>query len=702
VTQRLFEPRGIAVVGASSKPANIGRRVLEALRLHRFSGELAAVNPGYSEIGGTPCYPGLRDVPFPVDLVLVFLGAKRVADLVCQAADIGAGAAVVYSSGFAETGEEGEREQRRLRRIARERDIRVIGPNCQGLVDFRTGLAATFTPAVLNADRDRLAPVAYVGQSGAIGGVFFDLARQRGVTPTAWVSTGNEVDLTVAQAANALIDAGPLELLCLYLEQVPDGREWIALAKRARATGARLAVLRSGSSESGRRAAASHTGALVGDDVAFQLACEQHGVITVPDVADLVELVVARRAGPGQRGTGVGVVTTSGGAGSLAADQIEAHGLTVPVLSEHTQARLRAVLPVFGAAQNPVDVTADLMMRAPEDLAQVCLIVAEDEGVDQVLLAATNLVGQMADRVAATLTSPATAPLSMAYLAAPDRIEAPVAVLTERGVAVHPSVRAAVSAMASLTTCAVSPSSGTPETVDPAGAPELPTGPDLTEWSATPLLDWAAVPRPAAELVADPADLPAAIERLRHRVGGGVGATAVLKVQSPQLPHKSELGAVALGVDAAHAEAAGVEMLARVRAARPAAQIEGVLVQRMCEPGVELLVGARSGTGGYPATISVGIGGTTVELYGDVVTAFAPLDPDRAHELLRRLRGFPLLDGFRGRTPCDVAAAAATVAALSRVITLPGLVEIEVNPLIVHAAGRGATAVDLLVRKETP
>lgn len=699
-TERLFAPGGIAVVGASPKPANIGGRVLDALRLHRFAGSLAAVNPGHTEIGGTPCYPALRDVPFAVDLVLVFVGAKRVAEVVSEAADIGAGAVVVYSSGFSETGEEGRREQERLRRVAVDRGIRVVGPNCQGLVDFRTGLAATFTPAVLNADRDRLAPVAYVGQSGAVGGVFFDLARQRGVTPTAWVSTGNEVDLTVTEVATALIGIGPLGLLCLYLEQVPDGVEWLALASRAAAAGTRLAVLRSGSSESGKRAAASHTGSLVGDDTPFELACEQHGVIVVHDIADLVELAVAHRAGPVRRGGGVGVVTTSGGAGSLAADQIEAHGLQVPVLSARTQARLREVLPAFGAAENPVDVTADLMVREPEDLARVCTIVAEDERVDQVLLAVTNLVGPMADRVAASLASPGAVPLTMAYLAAPDRIAAPVAVLTERGVAVHPGLRAAVSAMAALTSppaprVATSGSASrgirVGELHDPG--PPLPAGAVLTEWSATPLLDWAGVTRPDAELVTDAADLPATVGRL--------GGNAVLKIQSPQVLHKSELGAVAIGVVAAHAEASGADMLAAVRTALPGALIEGVLVQRMCGPGVELLVGARSGAGGYPPTITVGIGGTTVELYGDVATAFAPLDVEQADGLLRRLRGFSLLDGFRGRTPCDVEAAAAAVAALSRVITLPGLTEVEVNPLIVHPAGSGATAVDLLVRKET-
>jgi hypothetical protein len=202
------------------------------------------------------------------------------------------------------------------------------------------------------------------------------------------------------------------------------------------------------------------------------------------------------------------------------------------------------------------------------------------------------------------------------------------------------------------------------------------------------------VRRPDAELVTDPADLPAATRRLGGRV--------VLKVQSPRVLHKSELGAVAVGVDEAHAEAGGRTMLASVHAALPEADVEGILVQRLCDPGVELLVGVRAGTGGYPATITVGIGGTSVELYGDGATAFAPIRSADARELLGRLRGFPLLAGFRGRAYCDVDAAADAITRLSRAIEIPGLVEIEVNPLIVHVAGRGVTAVDLLVRKELP
>jgi acyl-CoA synthetase (NDP forming) len=688
VTDPLFTPRGIAVVGASPKPANIGGRVLAGLRRHAYAGDLAAVNPGHAHVHDTPCFPSLGDLPFRPDLALVFVAAPRVVGVVEAAAGAGAGAAVVYSSGFSETGADGRREQERLRSAARAHGVRVLGPNCQGMVDFRRGVAATFTPAILDVDSSACASVAYVGQSGAVGGVFFDLARERGVTPTAWVSTGNEVDLTVASAARRLIEAGPVDLVCLYLEQVPDGADWAGLTGAAQAAGTRLAVLRSGRSDAGRRAAASHTGALVGDDEPFRLACARDGVPVVDDVADLVELAVATRRDPRPRGPRVGVITTSGGAGGLAADRIEAAGLRVPTLGGPTRERLRALLPAFAATGNPVDVTADLMMRRPEDLAEVCRVVADDPDIDQVLLAVTNLVGDMADRVAGAL-SPPSVPLSVAYLAAPDRIAVPTQRMGERGIPVHPSVRAAVDALAALSSC---PAAGVVGAELPVELPDLPAGPVLTEAAATPLLDRIGVARPESVLVGDPTGLAEAVRAL--------GGRAVLKVQSPDVLHKSELGAVAIGVDAEHAEASGARMLAGLRAALPDARIDGILVQRRAEPGTELLVGVRAGRDGWPPTVTVGIGGTAVELYGDVATAFAPLDTAAAEVLLRTLRGFPLLDGFRGRPRADLAAAADAVTRLSRLAALPGLVELEVNPLIVHAAGRGATAVDLLVRKE--
>jgi acyl-CoA synthetase (NDP forming) len=686
---KLFAPSGVAVIGASPKASSMGRSLLKALTLHRFPGNIAAVNPGHADIDGTPCFPSLGDVPFDVDLALLFVPAAGIADAVMAAGECGVGAAVVFSSGFAETGEAGRLAQEQLAQTCRSAGVRLLGPNCQGFVDFRSGLAATFSPAVLGADRNDLSPVAYIGQSGAIGGSFFDLARARGVTPTAWVSTGNEVDLTAVETATDLASSGDFDLLCLYLERVPEGRSWFDLLDTAAATGTRLAVLRSGRSESGRRAAASHTGALVGDDAAFDLSCQHSGVLVVGDVDELVDLAVSVRRSRTILGRGVGVVTTSGGAGGLAADHLEDHGLHVPQLSTATTQRLREVLPAFAGLGNPVDVTAELMMRRPEGLHEVCQILAEDPAIAQVLLVLTNVVGEMALSMADAIKATGDLQITVAYLAAADQIGEALQRLRAGGAVPHSSIGAAVAAMAH----ALQPQRPAPRSHAAGPRRPPPVATSSTEWGATPLLDWAGVAHPFAALAASPSEAAGLAMR--------GSSTVVLKVQSPQVLHKSEHGAVRIGVEPHDAGAAAQQMLDRVNAEVPGAQIEGILVQGMAREGSELLVGVRAGQQGYPPTITVGLGGTSVEIYGDVATAFAPVTVEQAHDLLSSLRGAALLSGFRGSSPRDVDAAAAAIAALSQLGSVPDLLVVEVNPLIVHEAGCGATAVDVLLSRTT-
>jgi acyl-CoA synthetase (NDP forming) len=686
----LLRPTAIAVIGASERPSNIGRRVLACLRRHEYPGALAVVNPTAAHVEGVVSFATISDVPFAVDLALIAIAAPKVPDALRAACDHGARAAVVYSSGFGETGQDGQWLQDELTTIAAEQRITLLGPNCQGFADLRHGVAATFAPAVDAAVGSKLAPVAYIGQSGAIGGAFFDLARYRGVAPSCWVSTGNEAGLSVVQAAAELLDAGPLELLCLYLERPPRGAEWQRLLDRARLTGTRVAVLRSGRSVAGKRAAASHTGALVGDDRPFELACAQENVITVNDVEELVDVAAAVAGGLGSDQAGVAVVTTSGGAGGLAADLLAVHQMTTPVLSTKTQHRLADLLPFYAAVANPVDVTADFMVRAPERLGEVIACAAADEQVGQVLLILTNVVGEMAERVVDSLLNAPRVPMAVAYLAAPDAASKPVARLREVGIAVYGGIRPAVAAMAGLRRGAERPSQCRPMVNN--NMPRLPRGATLTEWTATPLLDWVGVSRPQARLVSSLADLPAAV--------AAIGGYAVLKVQSPDMTHKSDLGAVRVGVHEHEATAVGAEMLSAVTRVMPNAHIEGILVQALCPPGVELLVGVQGGRDGFPPTVTVGMGGIGVEIYRDVASAFAPLDEQSADRLLSSLRGSVLLDGFRGRTPADRRSAARAVAAFSQVSLIPGLIEAEINPLIVHADGDGATAADLVVRKK--
>ena len=685
----LLSPRGVALVGVSGRPGNPMARPLRYLREHGFAGGIYPVNPGYSELEGLPCYPTLADVPGPVDLVLVLVPAERAADAVREAGAAGASAAVVFASGFAETGEEGAAAQRELVAAGRETGVRVLGPNCQGVVHTADGLVATFTAA---ADRP-LPPgrgVAYVGQSGAVGGSVLDMACEMGLGLSAWVSTGNQADLDLVEVSTALLDDPEIRVLMLYVEAVGDGAAWTRLARRARAAGTSLVVLRSGRSTAGRRAAASHTGSMLGDDAGFVLTAQEHGVVLVDDVDELLSVAATLAAMPPSRGRRVAVVTTSGGAGSLVADRCEDLGLELPELTAPTQDVLRPLIPAFGALANPVDVTAQLFNRGAHAFGDVCRTVAADPSVDVVAVLLTMVVGEAGAQLAQDLVETAAGldkPLLVAWLAGHELTAQGRAVFREAGVPVFGSVGELARVAAALAPLPAGDDSApvalAAEPVVDAAALE----PLLGDGAA--LLDGLGVRQPRSVLVTS-------AEQAREQVGA-LG-TAVLKLHAPGLAHKTEVGGVRLGVTPDDAGPVFDELL--LAAARHGvAAVEGVLVQEVVPPGVELVLGATAGQDGFPPLVTVGLGGVTTEIYRDVVSALAPVSPAQALDMLRRLRAWPLLAGFRGAPPADVAAAVDALVRLGQAVAaLPGLAELEVNPLIVAQDGAGAVAVDVLVR----
>jgi acyl-CoA synthetase (NDP forming) len=672
------------------------------MQRHGFTGRIAAVNPNYADVLGVPSYPDLASIPEPPELVLVFVPAERVAGVIIEAGAVGASAAIVFSSGYSEIGEAGHRLDDELRAAIASSGVRVLGPNCQGLVNFGRGIVATFTGAVSGDVPAAPSRVAYLGQSGAIGGSFFDLARTRGVVPSVWVSTGNELDVTAVDVIEDLVDSAALDTICVYVERLPDHDGWRRALQRARAAGVRVLVLRSGRLDAGRRAAAGHTGSLVGQGRGFELVTGAAGGILVEDIEDLVHLVLGAEAGLGA-GDGVGIVTSSGGAGAIAADLSELHDLVVPQLTEETMTSLGELVPDFGAVCNPVDVTAQLFSVNPDDFATVCRITAADPGVDQLLVVLSMIAEPMASRLASSLCAlraELPVPLCVAYLASHERTAPARALFAGNGVPVFDSIRAAVTTIATLR--AERRASVAEQTADLGLSAHTPSaaaiGPLLdgsaavvfTEWEARMVLDVAGVARPRAALAGTAAEAVT--------LAAAIAAPVVMKVQARSLTHKSEHGAVRVGVAPADVETVYGELLAAAERAG-ITDVQGVLVQEMAPTGVELLVGVTAGDDGYPPVVTVGVGGVAVELYGDVASATGPIEPPEAAALLRRLRGFPLLDGFRGRAPADVDAAANAIAALSHVAVAFGerLGEIEVNPLIVHAAGAGVSAVDLLV-----
>ncbi|PRY38673.1 acetate--CoA ligase family protein [Umezawaea tangerina] len=691
----LFRPRAIAVLGASGRVGNPFARPLTYLVEHGFAGDVYPVNPGYQTLGGLTCYPSLDDLPGEVDLVLMLVSAPEVVRLLPAVAKAGAKAAVVFASGFAETGPDGQALQDELVRLARHHGVRLLGPNCQGLVAVHDHVVASFT-AALELGVPEPGNIAYIGQSGAVGGSIFSLARERGLRIGTWASTGNQADLGATEIANHLVEDPRIEVLTMYLESPVPGAEFDRLTARAAELGKSVLVLRSALSRSGARAATSHTGAIIGDDAAFTAMCRERGVVQADDVEDFIATAHALSVLPRSGGNRLGIITTSGGAGSLAADQAEARGMTVDDLTEPVQRRLAEVVPDFGAVTNPVDVTAQMFKANETDgFIAVCDELLADPTVDSVLVVLTMVTGDLATSMAhglCGLWARATKPVVVVWLAARQQTDVAREILRANGMPVYDSPRTGVGVLHALATAAprgprplVQPSTSDISVVDVLGGLH---GGVLTEHEGAEVLAALGISRPAERLV-DSANRAADAAR-------ALGGPLVLKIQSPEVPHKTERGGVRLGVGAEEAATVYHDLVRRFEA-------EGaidVLVQEQVGEGPELLVGITNTEPGFPPLLTVGMGGVTTELYKDTTTRLAPVDATVAKEMVLELKAAPLLTGFRGRPGCALDAAAEAIARLSRLAVLVGdrLVELEVNPLRLVDAGERAIALDFLLR----
>lgn len=683
----LFAPRSIALVGASTNPQSLSHRMLRMMHAQLDGIGLVAVHPTAAEIAGVRAVARLADIADAPDLIVVATPARAVVGAIDEAIAVGAGAAIICSSGFDETGsEDGRRMRHQL--VARSDRIRIVGPNCQGLYHRPTRLVATFTPSIRDVVLPPPAPIGYVGQSGAVGGALGDVLRERGVALRSWASTGNQVDVDVVDIADHLVDTGDLSLLLLYLEDLPAGDRWAALCAKAAEAGMRLAVLRGGRSSTGAKAIASHTGSLVQGAVGFDLVCARH-VVVANDIDDLADLAVLEAAlwtgGTGSPGkhTGVAVLSSSGGAGALAADLATAASLPLATLADPTRERLAQHLPAFASTRNPVDVTAQLFTGDSVALGEVCTALADDPGVGAVVVVLSLVLDPAAEELAhrfVAITEKLDVPLVVVYLAAHDRTMRARDVLGAAGLPVFDSVGRAMSALAAAGFGSATPTANETVIDEPVTLPR--TSSDLA------VLDEIGIGRPRVTRVETAAEAVQAVESF--------GGKAVLKVTG-DLSHKSELGAVRVGVPITVAAATYTELAVIAVEQGPTACVE---VHELASPGVELLVSVLGARDGYPPLVTLGWGGTLVELHRDTVTFPAGLGPADVAEQCRALRCWRLVEGWRGTPAHDGAAVTEAVSRLSTwaIDQGPALRELEINPLIVHRTG--ATAVDVVLGRE--
>ena len=686
----LFNPRSVAIVGASEDPTRIGGRPLRHLRELGFRGEIRPVNPRRDRVQGLPAWPDIAAVPGTVDVAIVAVPARIALETVEACAARGVRAAVVFTSGFAETDADGAARQRRMGEIARSSGMRILGPNCLGVYNAATGYYATFT-TTLDIHRPRPGPVAIVSQSGAYGSHLGLLARRRRIDVGLWVTTGNECDVTVSECIAWMAARPQIEVVAAYAEGVGDGDALLSSLESARAGGKRVFFTKVGRSEAGAEAVRSHTAALAGADAVFDSMLAQAGIVRTGGTEEMLDAAYAASFAPLPSNRRIGLMTISGGAGVMMADEAAAQGLEVAPMPDAAQSRLKEMLPI-STPRNPVDFTAQVF-NAPR-LVGTFLDAMLDEGDYGAVVVFLTYVASVE-----FMAKPALEAIAGARARHPDRPIIMVMVGSDEASAPYEAlnvpvfedaVRAVrtVSALARVGEgLARGPRAGAEPDAHPAGRPF--SGDRLDEHEALALLATWGVPVVQTR-VADSAEEAA-------NAATAIGAPVAMKVLSPDIAHKTEAGGVALGVAPENAAGEHHGLVARARAFDVDAEIRGTLVAPMVS-GVECILGARRDPVFGPVVMA-GSGGVLAETLDDVAFRKAPIDSAEAKRMIAELRGARVLEGARGRPRCDVDALADALAALSRFAASHAdtVESVDVNPFVVLPEGRGGVALDALI-----
>ncbi|WP_418321397.1 acetate--CoA ligase family protein [Piscinibacter sakaiensis] len=689
----LFNPRAIAVYGASSDPTKIGGRPLDFLKSSGYDGPLYPINPKSAEIQGLPAFATVSSVPGPVDMAIVAVPAPSVFAALEDCAAKGLGGAVVLSSGFAEVGGPGVQWQQQITELTQRTGMRVVGPNCMGIINVRRRILGTFTPSAAGFG---LAPgrISLVSQSGAFGGYCLSLIRQRGLGLNLWITTGNQCDVDFADCVNHYALDDGTDVIMGYVEAATNKDRLVSALALARERGKRIVLMKVGSSEAGAQATASHTASLAGSDQVYDGLFKQYGVYRARTIDELFDVAyacsLARQPPKGKR---VGLLTVSGGVGALMADVATECGLDVAPMPEDAQRRLKEILP-FAGTRNPVDMTAQLVNDLTLFERNFDLLLAE--GGYDVVVAFLSSVGQVLD-----LSSRLLDQLKLVLQRFPDRtiIMSMLATPEVRklyeaaNVMLFDEPTRAVRAASALAYLAAESERGKSLSAPPPlpAAAQAPPGQSINEVDAKRILASAGIPVVRERLAASEDDAAAFAAEL--------GFPVVLKIASADIAHKSEIGGVLLGLQDESQVREGFRTLQqRAHSNAPQARLDGVVVAGMAARGVETILGVTRDPV-FGAVVMFGLGGIFVEAFKDVSFRIAPFGIDEAHRMIDEVKGRILLTGLRGQPPADEEALAQALSQLSVYAALHAddIDSIDINPFVVLPRGQGALALDALI-----
>ncbi len=686
----LLCPDVVAVVGASDDPTRIGGRPLRYMLEAGFRGEIFPVNAVRETVQGLRAYASIGDLPVAPDVAILSVPANAVEKAVSDCCAKGVRAGIVFTSGFAEMGQEGAILQERIGHLAREAGMRLLGPNCLGAFNTAINFYGTFSSA-LDVSYFKSGPIGIVSQSGAYGAHIANLVRDRGLGLSQWITTGNECDIELGEALAHVVEMEDTRVIMAYAEGIRRRDSFISALERARELGKPVVFMKTGRSVVGTQAAASHTAALAGSDAVFDAVLRQFGVFRARTTTEHVDIAYACASGRYPAGNRVGVFTVSGGLGIQFVDDAEQAGLDVAPMPDEAQAKLKALLP-FCSARNPVDGTAQSL----NDLSILT------NSVDAILeLGGYDMLSVILSSIPATKTfaQPLKQALAKALEGHDDLVRGATMsapreareLYENEGFLVFEDNAALATALGALVRFKENFDSARQRClVRPGPRLELPAGP-LSERAAKDILRQAGVSFPCEILVSSGEDAGAAAAK--------VGFPVVLKVSSPDIPHKTEVGGVVVGVkNAADAREAAAAILARAAQKAPGARIEGVLVAPMVNGGVETIVGVINDPSFGPV-VMFGLGGVLVEVLKDVTFRVAPFDEIEAHRMIDELRGRALFGGVRGAPPSDVDALATLLSNLSRFAAAHSdrVQSIDLNPVLVRPKGEGVMPLDALI-----
>ncbi|TDK64066.1 CoA-binding protein [Bacillus salipaludis] len=692
----LFDPDSIAIIGCSPDAKKIGGRPLDYLIKYDYQGKIYPINPNYPEIRGFQCYENIISVQGEIDLAIIALPQKLVLSTFKSCIEKKVKSVVIFSAGFSELGEEGKKEQEELSRLAKENNIRVLGPNCLGLFNVSKGMYATFSTILEEEEPIQGGNIGFVSQSGAFGSHVFTLARQHHIGFSHFIATGNESDIDVADCIQYLAEDEQTKVIACYIEGAKDGKKLTQALKLAKQKNKPVVVLKVGKSDAGMKAAMSHTGSMVGSDAVYDTIFSQYGAYRANTIDEFIDIAQAFSKLPVVDGNRVAIFTISGGVGIMLADQAMENGLVLPETPEDIQKRLKEMLPI-ASVKNPLDTTAQIsyMPTLLEDFMEAVL----ESGHYDSAIVFLGFAGLKTDSLNARIKSLLKVkakfpqiPLVTVTLNNPSSKK----ILSDSGLVVNEDPTRAVKMLSALVQLGKTMKREAVESQRDTREVSLKSfilndSKELTEYTSKKVIAKYDLPVTQEQLAQNAQEAVQYAER--------IGYPVVLKGMSPQILHKTEKGLVLLHLKDSKEVEEGFTRLKEIIDETENATFEGVLIQEMVtEKSVEMYVGSKKDPV-FGQMILVGLGGIYIEVFKDVAMRKAPVSVEIAAEMIEELKSSAMLKEFRGNSAYDVTALSKFVSKFSYFIdAFEEIEEIDLNPTLVFKETKGVKVVDALMK----